>query len=832
MRRLIVLAASALLTAPAPALSQSSSPFTVEDLLQQEGLGAVRISPNGRWIVMERQAPWGRGATYRLGYNTPLLLTGLEIRSVDDAAIAYRLSDPGHANGYVAGPFSPSGDRMVVYRLTESSWRLGVMALETGDVQWLGVTPDAPRLGRTLAWRSETQLVLIARPDDDLPYAYRVSFQTQDRAAELWRNAAAGHLPSAVFIPSGSARDSRDHAEGSRLLTIDLPSGRERVIATGELFDFELSPDGRTIAALLDSEDFQPSVAEPILTGNPTRRRRLILADIDDPAPIEPLPDKDFASHLLTWSTNSARLLVFSRSVGTPFSDGDFWTIERDGDARKLDLGTARPWIDTSIQGIPIALGSWGESGPIVQVEQSDGSRAWKHAGDPNGAAVPVAEGRETLASVAGQLWIERRAGLVPFEANARSPLRVGRLWDAGQGADGGNRQMTNPDAVERGRGVLMDDQACLSAPDQSVLRRCVTPLAPGETIVAVSPRRDLMIGRLRSPTGSEELRAHSTDGVETLLTINQHLDTRDWGRVERIDHLGPDGQALASWLLLPPGVQDGDPPALVILAYPGVSYPAAPAWLEPGSRRRHINPALLAAAGYAVLVPSLPHRTGPTPDLSDLASRIGGIVDLVIERDLVDPDRHGLIGHSYGGYGALLVATQSDRFDAIVASNGYADLSRVMELPAPWRVSTLDGVPINQFTGWSERGQGGVGASFPQASALYAEKSPIYAASQIRTPILLIETDLDGARLGSMFGALYRMNHEAGLLTYFGEGHELMSPANIRDLHTRILAWLGRYLGAPDAADPRLPMPNPDLEHRVDQETVAGRTPDEPLLR
>jgi dipeptidyl aminopeptidase/acylaminoacyl peptidase len=117
--------------------------------------------------------------------------------------------------------------------------------------------------------------------------------------------------------------------------------------------------------------------------------------------------------------------------------------------------------------------------------------------------------------------------------------------------------------------------------------------------------------------------------------------------------------------------------------------------------------------------------------------------------------------------------------------------------------------VPINALAGWAESGQGAIGASLPARPEAYVENSPIYLADRIRTPVLLIEGDLDPAGGDVLFGALYRLGREADLVTYAGEGHVFVSPANLRDLHARILAWLDRYLGPAELGDaPRAPGP------------------------
>lgn len=817
MRRMVGCGlAVALLAAAGPVVGQSRAPVTLEALLGQESLGQVRISPDGRWIVVERRAAWSAAATYRFGLMTPHLLSGLEVHT-PGGALARRLEDPGHASGYVSGPFSPSGEKMLVFRLRETSRTLGVMTLATGEVRWLPLTPEFTELGRTVAWRSETQLVAIARPDGDLPLVFRLGSQTEARKTWLWRTFAAGHAPSSVVIPSGAARDSRDRSAAPRLVLFDLARGEERVLARGDLFDLELSPDGGAVAALLNAEDLQAGGETPVDVGTPSRRRRLLLVDLDRGAAVEPLPGQDFLSHLLAWSPDSRRLIAFARDAGAPWADGRFWMVARRGPPEPLRLGEARPWLDAEVGKIPIARAGWSGEQAVLQARTPQNERIWFRAG-PESVSVPVVEPRETLVEVGGRTWIERADGLHPFAAGPAAPVTVGRLWDRERAADGGSRQNWNPDGLQRGRRGLVGPDGCVSRPSVPAARTCPAPLAADETLVAVSPTRDYLIAQRRTPGGSTGLRLHALDGTRPLATVNAAFDALAWGTITPIAHTGPEGQALTSWLLLPPGAAPNDRLPVVVIVYPGAAYAAAPAWLRPGGERLHINPAVLAAAGYAVLVPSLPRPAGAGPQLDDLAERIGAIVDAAAVQAPVDPARVGLVGHSYGGYGVLLAASQSDRFRAVVAAAGYADLSRVYALPPHFLVSPDDGVPINALVGWAETGQGAIGASLLDQPQAYVAGSPLYVARRIRTPALLIEGDLDPAGADVLFGALYRLGREAALVTYAGEGHVFVSPANLRDLHARILDWLDRHVRPADVGDPRLPAPGPDLQHGSDQ--------------
>src|SRR5690606_18070922 len=100
---------------------------------------------------------------------------------------------------------------------------------------------------------------------------------------------------------------------------------------------------------------------------------------------------------------------------------------------------------------------------------------------------------------------------------------------------------------------------------------------------------------RRLSAHGATEVDFHDPHGSRQLFTINQALEDIDRGEIIQIDHPGPDGAPLKSWLLLPPSqAADASPPPVVILPYPGDVHSGPPGSLRPGSNQRHINPQVL----------------------------------------------------------------------------------------------------------------------------------------------------------------------------------------------------------------------------------------------
>ncbi len=94
-----------------------------------------------------------------------------------------------------------------------------------------------------------------------------------------------------------------------------------------------------------------------------------------------------------------------------------------------------------------------------------------------------------------------------------------------------------------------------------------------------------------------------------------------------------------------------------------------------------------------------------------------------------IDPARVALLGHSYGGYNVLSAAPHSPRFAAVIASNGAADLTTTLTLPAFYRTAPEEGVPVSTSIGWAETGQAAIGR-FPADASNYVSLSPSIRSS------------------------------------------------------------------------------------------------------
>ena len=152
--------------------------------------------------------------------------------------------------------------------------------------------------------------------------------------------------------------------------------------------------------------------------------------------------------------------------------------------------------------------------------------------------------------------------------------------------------------------------------------------------------------------------------------------------------------------------------------------------------------------------------------------------VDYLIERGMVDPDRMGISGSSYGGYMSSWTISQTGRFKAAVIGAPVTDL--------PSFLRTTD-VPerFESYLGRDRR--------------RYYRGSPMYFADNIKTPALVWHGDAD-IRVPLMQGrhlytALLRNKVPAEFVIYPGEPHGLQRAANRRDLLERKLRWLSKWV-------------------------------------
>jgi len=258
-------------------------------------------------------------------------------------------------------------------------------------------------------------------------------------------------------------------------------------------------------------------------------------------------------------------------------------------------------------------------------------------------------------------------------------------------------------------------------------------------------------------------------------------------GRLEEVEATADDGHPVRSWLVLPEAASADEPAPLLLWVHGGPMN----SW---NSWAWRWNPWLMAARGYAVLLPdpalstgygqafiARGHRDWGTRPCADIMAA----TDAALARPDIDADRVAMMGGSYGGYMANWMAGHTDRFKAIVSHAGLWALDQMFgttDHPMFWRPQFGD--PLTE----------------PE---MYEANSPNRHIARIRTPMLVIHGDKDyrvpvGEAL-RLWWDLSRYGAEAKFLYFPDENHWILTPGNARIWYETVFAFLAQHvLGEP----------------------------------
>ncbi len=267
---------------------------------------------------------------------------------------------------------------------------------------------------------------------------------------------------------------------------------------------------------------------------------------------------------------------------------------------------------------------------------------------------------------------------------------------------------------------------------------------------------------------------------------LNPDLEQYQMGKGQAVSWNSLDGQPLHGALLLPAGYREGQKYPLIVWVSAGSNYSF---FLHHfGLSGLNFNFQLLASRGYAVLMPDAPEQVG-TP-MTDLVKTVLPGVEKVIQMGVADPSRLGVAGHSRGGYTALSLIVQTNRFKAAMMADGFGDLiSQYGELQD-------DGIAFQPTT--IERRLGG---SPWQVRDRYIENSPLFYLDRVETPLLIIhgmdDRNVFPNRSDEVFVGLRRLGKEVVYARYAAETHAPTSwiYANQLDFWTRVITWFDDHL-------------------------------------
>lgn len=755
-------------------------PYTIDDMLRLESYGQVAIARQAGLVLVERRAAYDTATDYSYGYLVRRLLSRVEVADLTSPTRLRPLFDQPAGAGYWMGGLSPDGMRLTVFRLKDRRLSLGVVDLPSRQVTWLPGTPDLPIMSPAPIWIDRTHLAAVMIDDGSLPFVLSLGNATRMELGASWSRQANGRDASATVA---SSREASHIASRRSLVEIDTTTKAVRVLWRGDIVDVAASADGRTLA-IVAAAGLRPPPPTPIDTSFIGRMHQIVL--VHRIAGGSTVIAGDYLPGFLRWAPDRSVLLAFR--AGTGFTEGHFVRITAAGRSRDL-APSLRPSVSTDQSGTSVHAGWLGKM--IVAAMQRDGRRTWMRI-DGEARALAIPQAAELKGSDAKGLWFLDGGSLFHVGQDGRREIVEENVVQAGPEQldpfSVGYRHVVDPDdlpaaIIERGGDVdvvPLPGRARIAAEAASVILD-----ARGDTVVTFET----------DDHGTSTLRLRCPGSVTTLDAINPHLASVQPAEAIPLRRSSSNA-AVSGWLFLPR--QTGKVP-MVVIPYPGAMFgnrrPMV-ADLSTWSVPANIN--VLLAHGYAVLLPSIPAAPAGMPS-AGLVDAVDAATDAAVATNRIDETRMGVLGHSFGAFAAMTIATRSSRYRAIIASSGPYDLvsAHGMMVGAD-RIRLSRGLPFENAAGWVEAGQARMMATPGSASVAYVAQSPIFHAARVRVPVMLVHGDMDTVAIEQaehMFMELARQNADATLVRYWGEGHVLDSPANIRDYWRRVLAFLDDHL-------------------------------------
>ena len=300
------------------------------------------------------------------------------------------------------------------------------------------------------------------------------------------------------------------------------------------------------------------------------------------------------------------------------------------------------------------------------------------------------------------------------------------------------------------------------------------------------------------------------TEGTSLLLSRPDQSEVEVWrgntwvreietARAERIGYRSRSGTSLTGWLLYPVGYSNGRPIPIVAIIYPGTVYSETEPRTFDIFNAQLEHPQMFAARGYGVLLPSMPGGENPLQGngFASLGEGVFPLLDVLIDRGIADPRRVAVIGQSAGGWAALGLLTETNRFRTAIVSAAYSNLvSLYGTFWGQFRYGDFGSALHAQIMRMLQFERAYFGAEAPpwERPERYRVNSPIWRVAKIQTPLMLIHGDVDYIpvqQAEELFTALYRQDKRVRFVRYAGESHLITGRSNVLDFWRRVDDWL-----------------------------------------
>lgn len=276
------------------------------------------------------------------------------------------------------------------------------------------------------------------------------------------------------------------------------------------------------------------------------------------------------------------------------------------------------------------------------------------------------------------------------------------------------------------------------------------------------------------------------------LSSINLQQNEYNWGTAELVRWTTPKGYQSQGILYKPEDFDPAKKYPMIVYFYEKLS-DGLYNYIAPAPTPSRLPISFFVSNGYLVFAPDISYQTGH-PGASAVEFVNSG-VEALKKNTWVDATHIGLQGQSWGGYQVAYLITQTNMYAAAWAGAPVANMTSAYG-GIRWE-SGLN----RQFQ--YEKSQSRIGATLWEKPELYIENSPLFQLPKVKTPVMIMSNDADGAvpwyQGIEMFTALRRLGKPVWLLQYNGEAHNLVLRQNRKDITIREQQFFDHFLkGAP----------------------------------
>ncbi len=253
------------------------------------------------------------------------------------------------------------------------------------------------------------------------------------------------------------------------------------------------------------------------------------------------------------------------------------------------------------------------------------------------------------------------------------------------------------------------------------------------------------------------------------------------------IKYTREDGVELSGTLYLPPGYKEGEKLPLVIWAYPREYSGRGLAGQVTGSPHRFTffrgySQLFFVTQGYALLDEAKMPVVGDPKTMNDtfvdqIVSNLKAAIDKLDSMGIIDPERVGVGGHSYGAFMTANLLAHCDLITAGIARSGAYN-----------RTLTPFGFQNERRTLWED----------PE---IYFKVSPFMHAHKINEPILLIHGEADNnsgtfpIQSERLYHALKGHGATARLVMLPHESHGYRARESVLHVLAEMFEWFDKYV-------------------------------------